>query len=128
MRKPSRYVLVVLTWLLFTTTYPPSLNASSYEYDALNRLVRVVYDETTIIEYTYDAAGNRSRRISTFLADVSIDGVVNLEDFARLAIHWLNEDCISPGWCDRADIDWSTEVNIEDVAILARLWLEGTGP
>jgi YD repeat-containing protein len=128
MRRKVLKILFVILLAFLLASWSSSADGAKYEYDALNRLVRVVYDETTTIEYTYDAAGNRSRRVSTLLADVSIDGVVNLEDFARLAIHWLNEDCISPGWCDRADIDWSTEVDIEDVSILARLWLEDTWP
>ena len=33
-----------------------------YEYDSLNRLVRVTYDEDSSIEYTYDALGNRTRK------------------------------------------------------------------
>lgn len=36
--------------------------ATSYEYDALNRLKRVTYDNGVVIEYSYDAAGNRTQR------------------------------------------------------------------
>ncbi len=40
-----------------------------YQYDSLNRLVRVEYPNHTTIEYTYDAAGN----ILTRTVDVDID-------------------------------------------------------
>ncbi len=36
--------------------------ATTYEYDQLNRLKRVTYDNGTVIEYTYDASGNRTAR------------------------------------------------------------------
>ena len=32
--------------------------AETYEYDELNRLKKVNYDNGTVIEYSYDAAGN----------------------------------------------------------------------
>ena len=31
----------------------------TYFYDDLNRLIRVVYDNGTVIQYTYDEVGNR---------------------------------------------------------------------
>jgi len=114
-------VILSVLWL-------SSAQAATYEYDPLNRLIRVVYNETTSIEYTYDAVGNRTRRVSTLIADASVDGRVNFEDLAILALHWLEEGCIYPEWCDRADIDWSSEVDVEDLAIFAQLWLEDMGP
>ncbi|MDP2607365.1 MAG: RHS repeat domain-containing protein [Deltaproteobacteria bacterium] len=35
----------------------------TYTYDALNRLIRAEYEGSTIIEYTYDAAGNRTSQL-----------------------------------------------------------------
>ena len=32
----------------------------TYTYDGLNRLVRAEYEDGTVIEYTYDKAGNRT--------------------------------------------------------------------
>lgn len=34
------------------------VHAVTYEYDQLNRLTKVIYENGTLIEYTYDAAGN----------------------------------------------------------------------
>ncbi len=46
-------VLLLLSLLLNSTTY-----AAKYEYDDLNRLVRVAYNSGQFIEYDYDNAGN----------------------------------------------------------------------
>jgi YD repeat-containing protein len=35
----------------------------TYTYDALNRLNRVQYTDGTVIQYTYDPAGNRTSRV-----------------------------------------------------------------
>lgn len=124
-----RMIFLVLVWALLVL-WLSSAGAVTYdyEYDELNRLTRVVYDETTSIEYTYDAVGNRTRRISTLLADTSINGKVNFKDYAVLASRWLDEGCVYPDWCNRADIDWSSEVNIEDLAVIAQQWLESISP
>jgi len=107
---------------LMSTTF-----AAQYKYDNLHRLTRVIYDDGMQITYTYDEVGNRTRRVSTLMADTSVDGSVNFHDFAILASCWLDEDCGYPDeWCQGADIDWSNEVDIEDLAILAQHWLEST--
>lgn len=122
MRTINFLILYIISVLLFflDITY-----ATSYEYDAINRLTRVVYDETTSISYTYDASGNRTRKVLTLLADTSIDSKVDFHDFAIIASRWLDEECgYADEWCDRGDIDWSSEVGIEDLAIIAEQWLE----
>ena len=50
---------LTLTALLLALLLTPSLIAAvTYEYDELNRLTRVVYDDGKTITYAYDAAGN----------------------------------------------------------------------
>jgi YD repeat-containing protein len=40
----------------------------THTYDDLNRLIRSDYDEGTVVEYSYDAAGNRlSRQVDVFV-------------------------------------------------------------
>lgn len=34
--------------------------AITYEYDALGRLTKITYDDGKIVQYQYDAAGNRT--------------------------------------------------------------------
>jgi len=61
---------VVLTLLMVTV----AAGAIDYTYDELDRLTQVVYDDGTIIEYTYDPAGNRLSRVVT--EDRDGDGVL----------------------------------------------------
>src|SRR4030095_2690574 len=39
---------------------PPAAEAQIYGYDALGQLTRVEYADGRVVEYTYDAAGNRT--------------------------------------------------------------------
>ena len=36
---------------------------TTYKYDALGRVVEVDYPDGSIVQYTYDAAGNRTRTV-----------------------------------------------------------------
>ena len=116
-------VVMMLTFVAFLY-YGQMVLGATYTYDNLHRLTSVVYDSGMQITYTYDAVGNRTQRVSTLLADISIDGTVNFQDFAIMASRWLDANCIGPGWCEGADIDWSSTVDIEDLAVLAQQWLE----
>lgn len=127
MSKAKKAMLLFLVGALISI-WPCCANAAKYEYDELNRLTRVVYDEGTFIEYSYDAVGNRTRRISTLMADTTVNGKVDFEDYALLASRWLEDECYYPDWCDRADIDWSTEVGWSDIAILVQQWLQEIVP
>jgi YD repeat-containing protein len=113
-------IVVIITAVI---TSDEIVCATTYDYDNLHRITRVVYENGTVITYTYDEVGNRTRRVSTLQADTSIDGIVNFEDFAILASRWLEQDCIRPDWCEGADINWNTKAGIEDLAILAQQWL-----
>jgi hypothetical protein len=55
----------------------------------------------------------------------NIDGVgeVNLGDFAILAKHWLDQ-CVSPNWCEGADLDVSGTVNFDDLKTFIHSWLD----
>ena len=115
----------VTTILVSIIFFMPTAFGTQYRYDNLHRLTRVIYDNGMQITYTYDEVGNRTQRVSTFMADTSVDGSVNFQDFAILASRWLQQDCGYPDeWCERADLNWSDVVNTEDLAILAQQWLD----
>lgn len=58
---------VLLVSLMLSGMFIGTVAAGSvtYEYDALGRLERIVYDDGTVIEFVYDAAGNRTSRVVT---------------------------------------------------------------
>ena len=99
----------------------------TYRYDGVNRLTRVTYDDGTRIIYSYDASGNRTRRVVTVLADFDGDGDVDFADFSTLAVQWLDV----PG-VPSADIaPWPNRdgsIDMQDLEVLAEQWLYGTGP
>ncbi len=117
--------LAFLSLFLITALLSP-VYAAQYNYDNLHRLTRVIYDNGLQITYTYDEVGNCTRRVSTLMADISVNGTVDFQDFAILASQWLDSECHGPAWCEGTDIDWSTVVDIEDLATLAQQWLRGT--
>jgi len=119
----SRIVLFVI--LILLSCFDKIAISKTYKYDNLHRLTRVVYDNGTQITYSYDEVGNRTRRVSTLMADTSIDGSVDFQDFAVTASRWLEEDCgYADEWCHGSDIDWSTTVDFKDLALISQQWLE----
>ena len=51
--------------------------------------------------------------------------IVDLKHFAMLATHWLEAPCgVGNNWCQGADLDLSTDVEINDVGELAFYWLD----
>ena len=67
MRMRLKFGLSMLLFCLalLATADPAEAGSVSYEYDALGRLERIVYDDGTVIEFVYDAAGNRTSRVVT---------------------------------------------------------------
>ena len=57
--------VLLLCGALLGAAAPAKAGSVAYEYDALGRLERIVYDDGTVIEFVYDAAGNRTSRVVT---------------------------------------------------------------
>lgn len=75
-------VLFISTVLLFIYESVGITGSVSYDYDELNRLVKVERADEYIIEYSYDPAGNRNTKTIQVLsvpfdydADADIDGL-----------------------------------------------------
>ncbi len=52
------------------------------------------------------------------------DGCIDFKDFAKFALHWLDEDCSSGNeWCAGADITGDTFVDIFDLVAFVNCWL-----
>lgn len=69
-----QHMLFVLVWLFPFSAWAGTV---SYQYDDLNRLVMVVYQEGISISYSYDAAGNRTQKIVTNNVDTDLDGLTD---------------------------------------------------
>lgn len=53
------WLSIVFPAIFFIVLLAPGFSsADTYEYDSLNRLIRVVYDDGKVVTYAYDAAGN----------------------------------------------------------------------
>jgi hypothetical protein len=57
--------------------------------------------------------------IRKFLSDFDFDGDVDLADLSVLLSYWLDETCITPDWCEGADLNKSARVDFTDYASLA---------
>ena len=54
----------------------------------------------------------------------TFSGVSGLEDLAGLADQWLATGCTDTPACDGADLDGDGDVNISDLGVLSRRWLD----
>jgi len=56
-------------------------------------------------------------------ADFQPDGIVDTNDLALLAGHWLNTDCGELNdWCDWTDLDGDNTIDFNDYCVLAQYW------
>lgn len=62
--------------------------------------------------------------VSSMPADFNADNDVDFEDFAILALRWLNTCNLGNNWCEGADIDHNGNVNLADLCELAQMWLQ----
>jgi YD repeat-containing protein len=58
-----KLLLVLLPLVLLVFVLPCLADSITYEYDDLYRLIKATYPDGTIIEYSYDAAGNRLSKV-----------------------------------------------------------------
>jgi YD repeat-containing protein len=61
----KRLSLVLALVVVVGLVLPCFAETVTYEYDNLYRLTKATYSDGTVIEYTYDAAGNRLTTIKT---------------------------------------------------------------
>jgi YD repeat-containing protein len=60
--------ILTILLLLFTSVIASYGESATYVYDELNRLIQIRYEDGTVINYSYDQAGNR---IAESIADVT---------------------------------------------------------
>lgn len=121
--KRSQTVLFNLSVLIFILICSVAFAASGqYTYDNLNRLIKAEYDNGAVIEYSYDAAGNRTSRVVTAIpvceGDFDGDDDVDGSDLAVFAADFGRTDCGSGPPCE-GDFDHDGDVDGNDLATFA---------
>jgi alpha-galactosidase len=58
------------------------------------------------------------------LSDIDHNDIVNMNDFAHLANHWLETDCMANLWCSGTDLDISGDISPSDVELFVQDWLK----
>lgn len=63
----KKVIKIIICGIVFFLILANSVLAATaqYTYDNLNRLVQVQYDDGTVIQYSYDAVGNRLVQVVT---------------------------------------------------------------
>ena len=100
-----------------------SLVTQATDIDGLTRIVDGNCDSTATVDmgaYEFDLA---------FFGDCSGDCVINLVDFAILSDRWTENPCNDGNnYCDKADIDRSGNIDMSDLLIMTKYWLQSVGP
>jgi len=102
----------------------------AYEYGFNRHLTKVVYDNDTVIQYTYDASGNRVSRVVFQAAptDFDRDNDVDQHDFE------VFQACVSgpaiplSTGCESADLDHDGDVDQSDFGIFQRCYSGADNP
>lgn len=121
-----------------STSYSGSIGVSGYPVN----IGRGTYDDTRIfdgaindvgiwdralttseIDYLYNG-GTGHAVIDALPGDFEPHGDVDGADLSYLAQRWLFTGCVSPGWCEGADLNHSGEVDLYDFAIFAENYLK----
>jgi YD repeat-containing protein len=80
-RNKVSFILSILFCFFVSLSFA---GTTAYQYDDLNRLIRAQYPDGKVIEYTYDAAGNRVSKVITgggfSPGDANGDGSINVQD------------------------------------------------
>lgn len=126
MKKTKKVVSLLITTLCILNILV--VTAASYKYDALGRLVEVLYSSGGKITYTYDAGGNilnvqHSNFKEPDIGDINNDGEINSTDYARVLRHILRQDTITEKEIKYADVDGNGVVNSIDYAYIKQYLL-----
>ena len=58
------------------------------------------------------------------MRELNHDCAVNNSDLQLFTQKWLNADCLYNGWCEEADLNYDTKVDLLDFAVFANHWLQ----
>lgn len=121
---------MLLLCLLFITLLSFSLSAQAlgegsnrvtYTYDDLDRLIKVQYLNGSVINYSYDAAGNILSITQTAgftYGDVNSDSSVNVTDAVLVLKYITNPETIID--TRAADVNGDNSINITDSVLILK--------
>ena len=109
------YLFMIM--LFFISVSPVFAGETLYTYDSLHRLTKVIHDGT-VIEYAYDANGNRLVKsvCAPCQGDLNADGRVDVADLRILARSFGRGRCSPDTQCP-GDFDADGDVDARDLKI-----------
>jgi len=72
----AKKIALIVAGLVLLVTCSALAGTTTHEYDELNRLIRTIHPDGTVIDYTYDEAGNRLSVIT--IPDTDHDGLTTI--------------------------------------------------
>ena len=117
----QKTTLVASFWLVCSAllfTVPSYASRVNYTYDDAGRLIRADYGSRGVIEYTYDAAGNRtSRKVSregpSCAGDCDSGGAVTVDELVQCVNIALGNQPISA--CPACDTGGDGAVTVDEL-------------
>jgi hypothetical protein len=61
--------------------------------------------------------------VATYLADVDIDGSVDIHDFSYISGHWMDTNCDGLSRCNQTDLNSDTVVDLIDIILFLKDWM-----
>jgi hypothetical protein len=95
--------------------------------------VPTIYIDASLSDFPYDPPVVISRAYvrpcdSSYCSNFNSDMQVNLADFARFALRWLDNTCASAnGFCGGGDLDYDETVDLADLELLIDHWSRPVG-
>ena len=103
------FFVVIITFVISTTV----AYATDYEYDDLDRLIKVDYDDGETVIYTYDSAGNIINIQKSKNFDINDDGIIDMLDIVMVAQNYNTT-------ITDYDLNDDGRVNLFDLILIAK--------
>ena len=88
--------------------------ALEFNFAGNTRIIKIIFSEPNSFWY------------AAIPADLDLSNTVDFLDFSEFSTYWQQTDCSeSNNWCNGADINHSSAIDLSDLSILAENWLRG---